>query len=346
MINKYKNIIQLIWRWINFFLSIGLFILISIMAINYKSSIYLYFQAKGQFSILFNQEPLSQFIKNNKLSPIEKENYLLIEKVKSYSVDSFGFNSTNNFLSIYNQQNTQTLMVLTASHPFQLKPYEWFFPIIGKVSYKGFFDKKMAIKESNHLISLGYDVELRNVSAWSTLGWFNDPILSNLLKLKKGDFCNLLFHELFHATYYAKNKVDFNENIANFVAHKATLQFLSSDTLALQIYITSHNNNLVFKKYILSKAIYLSKFYTRICNKSNKYQLKLKAIIKIADSLIYLPHNNLNQITNRKNDILKSKNAFFIDFQQYDSMQDSLEVVFNKIYKSKLKKMVLFLKKN
>ncbi len=333
-------------RWIRLLISYCLLIALMFCAFNYKVSVYLCYQAKGQLHILFNKHSLNQFELENTLTKPEKENILLIEKIKKYSIDSLNYKLTDNFTEIYDQKNAPVLWVITASEPFALKAYEWTFPVVGKVSYKGFFKKELATIEFNKLRSMGYDVDLRTVSAWSTLGWFKDPLLSSMLGRSKGGLCNLLFHELFHATYYAPNSVNFNENIASFIAHKATIQFLRTDTMHLNEYLNNYGDNLNFNNFMLRQNAYLRKLYKNITNSPDRYLLKLKAINIIVDSLRYLPGNNFKRTQVRQNEIISNKNAYFIDFEQYDSMQDSLEKVFNKIYKGDIKKLVQDLKRN
>ncbi len=327
-------------------MSYCLLVLFIFCAINYKVSIYLCYQAKGQLVVLFNRQSITDFERENNLSKEEKENLRLIEAIKKYSIDSLGYKPTNNFTRIYNQKKSATLWVITASFPYKLKPYEWTFPMVGTVSYKGFFKKDLADLEFNRLRSLGYDVDLRSVSAWSTLGWFNDPLLSSMLHRSKGGLCNLLFHELLHATYYQPNAVNFNENIANFIAHKATIQFLKNDSLALKQYLNNYSDNLVFSNFMQRQNTFLKRFYQKIENSDNKLALKLQAINSISDSVRFLRLINPKLTEARQKDILTNKNAYFIDFEQYDSMQDSLEDVFNKIYKGNIKKLVQDLKLN
>ena len=333
-------------RWIRLLLSYCLLMVFIFCALNYKMAVYLCYQAKGQLHILFNREDINQFVKRNNLSKHEKENILLIEKVKKFSVDSLDYKSTNNFTQIYNQKNATALWVITASEPYALKAYMWKFPLIGKVSYKGFFKKDLAEKEFYRLKSQGFDVDMRTVSAWSTLGWLDDPILSNMLNRSSGSLCNLLFHELFHATYYAPDAVNFNENIANFIAHKATIGFLQKDTAHLNEYLRNNKDNLCFNNFMVRQNTGLKHFYTEINRAPDKLILKLKALNHISDSIKYLSEINLNRTEWRRKQILESKNAYFIDFEQYESMQDSLESIFNKIYKGNLKRLVQDLREN
>ncbi|MCE3228093.1 MAG: aminopeptidase [Bacteroidetes bacterium] len=333
-------------RWIRLFLSYGLFTLFIILAFNSGTVIYLCYQASGQFKVLANTTFIEEFRQSNRLSPTEEQNLALIETVKKYSVDSLSYKTTDNFTTIYDQKNAPILWVITVCEPYELKAIQWNFPLVGSVSYKGFFRKDLAEKEYNHYRANGYDVELRSVSAWSTLGWFKDPVLSSMLKRSKGSICNLLFHELFHATYYGKSSVNFNENIASFVAHKATIQFLARDTTALNEYLFSMEDNKRYKEFMLRQKDLLQHEYTAIKNKPGKFILKQKFLLRIIDSLRTFPVRDPKIFEARKNRILADKNAYFIDFEQYDSMQDSLEKVFNNIYRRNLKKMVQDLKQN
>ncbi|MEI8135802.1 MAG: aminopeptidase [Bacteroidota bacterium] len=347
MVQRYKyETTKSVFRWIRLVLSYFFFGLIVICLINYQTSIYLLFQAKGQLSILINTQSISSYQQNNILEPQEKDNILFIEKIKAYSIDSLGYLPTKNFTTIYNQKHAPVLWVIAACEPYEFKAYEWTFPVIGKVSYKGFFKEELAKKEYNHLIANGYDVDLRSVSAWSTLGWFNDPLLSSMLNRRIGGLCNLLFHELFHATYYAPNAVNFNENIASFIAHKATLQFLKNDSTELNFYINNFSDNAIYARYMIRKTNFLSSYYPTILNKENRFILKLKMLKQIADSVNYLPLKYKPKFLAKNEDIFKNKNAYFVDFEQYDSMQDSIELVFNKIYKGNLKKLVQDLKQD
>lgn len=323
-----------------------LFTFLMFGAIHFKTCLYLLYQAKGQFFILANTQPFSDFEKTHDLSPQQKSNLELIEKIKNYSVDSLGFTPTKNYTSIYDQGGKPLLWLITACEPFKLTPYHWHFPIVGNVSYKGFFKKELAQIEYKSLIGMGYDVELRTVSAWSTLGWFNDPVFSGMLDRPKGTLCNLIFHELFHATYYAPGTVNFNENLAEFIAHKATLRFLKEDSISLRNYLQEQEDSKLINQYMLLNVQRLNNYYQQIATNPDRDLLKQKLLKNIADSLALLPLKNKKRVAKRKEEILTFKNASFVGFMQYSSLQDSLEEVFNKIYRADIEKLVQDLKLN
>ncbi len=335
---------SVIGRWIRLSLSFFLAILLFYSLFHKNLIIYLGYQAKGQLSVLLNTQKFIDYENQTQLTVQQKSNLQLIKLIKDYSVDSLGYKPTSNFNTIYNQDQSPVLWVVTASEPFQLKEYFWQFPLLGQLSYKGFFKKEFAIKEFNSLKCRGYDADIRPVSAWSTLGWFSDPLMSSSLNYSKGRFCNLLFHELFHATYYLPNKVNLNENLAEFVAHKATLKFLKNDSSNLSEYLAGRYNDSLFEQVMVKKAAKLNSFYNSIKNKTTKNDLKIREMWLFSKSLESLNFTKSFNISKRQQWINQSKNAYFVDFLQYNSLQDSLERVFNKIYKGNLPKMVQDLK--
>lgn len=327
-------------RWTRLFLSFFTAVLLAYSLLYKNLIIYLGYQAKGQLSVLLNTETIIEYENQKHLTPQQKNNLQLIKLIKDFSVDSLGYQPTANFNSVYNQDQSPVLWVVTASEPFQLKEYFWDFPLLGRLSYKGFFKKEFAINEFNALICKGYDADIRPVSAWSTLGWFSDPLMSSSLNYSKGRFCNLLFHELYHATYYIPNNVNLNENLAEFIAHKATLQFLKRDTFSLNEYMVGRCNDSLFEQVMVKKANELNLFYHSIKNKTAKNELKLRELWLFSKSLESLNFSKSFNLLKRQELINQSQNAYFVDFLQYNSLQDSLELVFNKIYKGNLLKMV------
>src|SRR5690606_3806447 len=106
---------------------------------------------------------------------------------------------------------------VSASDPWRLQPYEWSFPIVGRVPYLGFFKEEEAREKEQELIQKGLDTYLRGVSAYSTLGWFEDPLLSSMLNYEDHVLAETLIHELVHTTIWIKNSTDFNERLASYL---------------------------------------------------------------------------------------------------------------------------------
>jgi predicted aminopeptidase len=106
-----------------------------------------------------------------------------------------------------------------------LASYTWWFPIVGSVPYKGYFDFPAAIAAGRRLTARGFDAYVRPSPAFSTLGWFNDPLLSTSLHADTLELANTVIHELTHNTYYAPGSAVFNESFANFVGARGSSWF-------------------------------------------------------------------------------------------------------------------------
>ncbi len=301
----------------------------------------------GQVNILLNTEKIATLLKEDKFSKDDKQKILWIEEIKKYSVDSLGYKPTNNFTTYFNQHNKSILWIVTACKPFAFEAYEWSFPIVGSVSYKGFFNKSIAEKERFKLYMQGYDADISEVSAWSTLGWLPDPVLSSMLSKSKGRMANLFFHELFHATYYAPSSVDVNENLANFIARKATLKFLRHDTAELTKFLNTMQDDSIYNTFVFKGYERLKKLYAENTNKDDNLRLaeKEKALASIYKESFDIKLHYPKRYKGYNKQILFVKNAFFIDAHRYDGLSDSLNEVFNKKYGGNLKKMIADLKK-
>jgi predicted aminopeptidase len=327
-------------RWLRLGLNILLFLIMGFAAVYYETTIYIFRQAAGQWHIMRYALTIQEYTNSRMLSIQERDNLKLIDEIKKFSVNKLGYKNTGNFTTIYNQKNKPILWVVTASEKFSIQPYNWCFPITGCVSYKGFFSESLAVKEKNRLLALGFDAGIRSVSAWSTLGWLNDPLLSDQLSRNKGSFCNLLFHELFHATMYNAGKVDDNENVANFIADKATQLFLNSDSVALNQYLEQQKAYDVLSEILQSLTDNYRKELERVREHPHRLILKQEAILRVTRAIKQHPGISKEQKTRAAKEILNEQNAFFIDYLQYYSKQDSLENLFNNFYKGNLKLMV------
>ncbi|MFN6037692.1 MAG: aminopeptidase, partial [Bacteroidota bacterium] len=228
-------------------------------------------------SIIFNAEDINNLKKSGRFKAKDLEKIELLEKIKAYSVKDLGFKPSKSYCKFYDQKNRSLIWIVTACAPFKLEAYEWDFPLLGGLSYKGFFDSLKAVQESAKLKKMGFDSDISAVQAWSTLGYLNDPLFSEMLKKSKGEFVELILHELFHGTIYAPGSVDLNENLAEFVAKNATLDFLKNDTSELRLYLMKKELEQKIDLLMLECIATLKSEYVKI---SPQTSLEDKKIIK------------------------------------------------------------------
>ncbi|MBS1647078.1 MAG: aminopeptidase [Bacteroidetes bacterium] len=296
----------------------------------------------GQMNLLLHTQKVSEVIQRSDISEEEKKALQEIENIKKYSVDSLSYKKTNNYTTFYNQYHQPILWLVTACEPFSFTSYKWSFPVVGTVSYKGFFTRGAAQKEFYKIDAQGYDAAISEVSAWSTLGWLPDPILSSMLQKSKGRMADLFFHELFHATYYAPGTVEVNENLANFIAEKATLQFFKYDTLERNKYIQILQDDSVYTDFTLRAYDTLRSFFVASVkeNKAHRLHKKKKLLQEIYKRSLHLPLHQPIRYREYSKQILIDKNTFFMDIHRYNGLRDSLNTVLEHQYRGNLKKMI------
>ena len=189
------------------------------------SPIYVLRAAYEEGKILWRREPITEVLEKPEVTPDAQEKLKLVLAVREFARDVIKLNVGNSYSSFsYVDRPDLTYLVLAAPKT-ELRPYTWWFLVVGNVPYKGYFSKADAETEIQRLQAKGYDTNLRTSAAFSTLGWFDDPLLSHLLRFDKVTLAGVVFHELFHNTLYLNGQGAFNESSANFIGHRAAIEF-------------------------------------------------------------------------------------------------------------------------
>ncbi|HVX41102.1 MAG TPA: aminopeptidase [Gemmatimonadaceae bacterium] len=186
---------------------------------------YLVRAAWAEGHILAERRSISDIIADPRTKPAIAAKLRLVLAARAFAADSVGLRAKQSFTK-YTQLDRDTLvLVLSGAYPDRLEAKTWWFPIVGRVPYKGFFDFAAARSAARDLAARGFDVYLRPSPAFSTLGWFNDPLLSTSLAADSIDLANTVIHELTHNTFYAPGQAVFNESFANFVGARGSAWF-------------------------------------------------------------------------------------------------------------------------
>jgi predicted aminopeptidase len=202
---------------------------IGLVAIGYLALVptgrYLVRAAVAEAKILARRESIADLAADSTTPPNVASKLRLVLDARRFSEDSIGLRAKESFTT-YSQLDRDTLvLVLSGAYRDKLVPKTWWFPIVGRVPYKGYFDFEGARAASRALADEGFDVYLRPSAAFSTLGWFNDPLLSTSLRADSLDLANTIVHELTHNTFYASGQAVFNESFANFVGARGSAWF-------------------------------------------------------------------------------------------------------------------------
>jgi predicted aminopeptidase len=177
-----------------------------------------------QAELLASREPVDRVLASGELSAGEEQRLRLVADLKAWG-RGIGLESTENYDTVAIRWN-RTIWNLTACKPLAFEAKTWWFPIVGRVPYLGFFDSATANTWRVRLERDGLDTWLRTAGAYSTLGWFRDPILPEMLRWSEADLAETVFHELAHATLWIPGSVAFNESFASVVGVTAARQWL------------------------------------------------------------------------------------------------------------------------
>ncbi|MCA6361945.1 MAG: aminopeptidase [Bacteroidetes bacterium] len=219
----------------------------------------------GQLTIIREARPITEVLADAAVPDSVKSKLRLIQEIRAFAFDKLGLTRNDNYSTFYDQQGKPVIYVVTACEKFSLKPHRWSYSLLGKMPYRGFFEKPPAETEIARLQAAGYDADLGGAAGWSTLGWFNDPVLSQMLRYSEGELAELIIHELTHGTIFVTNDVEYNENLASFVGCKGAIAFLAQrygiNSPQLEAYKQSLIDQRRREKFLITAAQQLDSLY-------------------------------------------------------------------------------------
>lgn len=187
--------------------------------------------AWGEAGILHAARPIREVVSRQE-APARVERLLLsVRSIKAYG-RSEGLTATGNYRSYADLDRPAAVWVVQACAPLAFEVRRWSFPLVGSIPYLGYFDRGAARRRAAALADReGLDVDVRGASAFSTLGWLRDPVLSTMIGTGDealGELAEVVLHESVHATHYVASQSAFDESLASFVAERLAPRWLSS----------------------------------------------------------------------------------------------------------------------
>ena len=176
--------------------------------------------------ILWRRQEIAELVASNETEESLKRKLALVLEARDFA-ERIGLKPEKSFTKYSKVDRDDLLWVLSATQKTSFDPYTWWFPIVGTIPYKGFFDKDDAVAAGKKLEKKGLDIYIRSSPAFSTLGWFNDPLLSTTIKFDDISIVDTVIHEILHNTIWVKNNVPFNESLANFVGARGVEAFFA-----------------------------------------------------------------------------------------------------------------------
>lgn len=195
----------------------------------------------GQLEILARSRPIADLLDGRRdtpdfatgpspepLSPETRAGLERVLRMRAFAVEALGLPDNGSYTTYADLQRPAVAWNVIATPEFSLQPREWCYPLAGCVPYRGYFARSRAEREADALRRQHLDVRIAAVTAYSTLGWFRDPVLDSQLRLDDADLAAVLFHELAHQKVYLPGDAAFNESFATAVEIEGVRRWLAA----------------------------------------------------------------------------------------------------------------------
>lgn len=187
----------------------------------------------GHMKIVMGKRALEDVLADPETDDKTRHRLQVASNARRYAIDRLGLPDNNSYTTFYDTGRNYVTWNVIAAGEFTLSPRTWCFPIAGCVSYRGYYAREDAVAYADKLKTQGLDVAVTGATAYSTLGWFADPLLNTILNRSDASITGLIFHELAHQQLYVADDSTFNESFATFVEREGLRQW-QKDGLASQ----------------------------------------------------------------------------------------------------------------
>ena len=227
---------------------------------------------KGQYQIFAGQQPVEEVIANPQTPAVLKSQLELLQELRQFARDVLKLPVDGHYQSYVDVGRPYVVWNVQAAPEFSLEPKTWWYPLVGRLEYRGYFAKDGAEETAARLRRKGFDTFVGGVQAYSTLGWFKDPVLNTFIFREESELAEVIFHELGHQRLFARGDTDFNEAFATVVGEEGARRWLhsKSDTNGLMRYEASLKRNGQFVRLILKTRVRLERLYGDVRDEDGK----------------------------------------------------------------------------
>lgn len=235
--------------------------------------------AQGELSVLSEAKPIDDWMADPAVGDPLKNKLTKLKEIRAFAAQQLGLPDNGSFKTYADLKRPFVLWNVVATPELSMKTKQWCFPIAGCVDYRGYYSKQDAQEYAAELRRENYDVQVAGVPAYSTLGWFNDPVLSTYIHYPEGELARLIFHELAHQVVYAPGDSQFNESFATAVEEVGVERWLAThcDEKTRQSYVAYEGRKHDFLALLMNYRKKLEANYNRAA--SNEEKKKQKAVI-------------------------------------------------------------------
>jgi predicted aminopeptidase len=243
-----------------------------------------YWQAiGGQLELLRKRTPIEELIEDPTVDPALKTSLSTVAAIRRFAVDDLDLPDNDSYTTYVSLDRPYVVWNVVAAEEFSVDPTRSCFPFAGCVAYRGFFDRAAAERFQGELAAQGFDTYSGGSTAYSTLGYFADPVLSTMIKGGEQYVASLLFHELAHQKLYVKDDSEFSEAFATAVEEFGTERWLvaKASPADLELYRLRQQRRTEFGQLILAQQQRLRAVYASADSPESKRAAKAQAFVAL-----------------------------------------------------------------
>lgn len=189
---------------------------------------YYWQSARGQLALMHDARPIAELLASPALDPSLARRLKAAQEIRRFASESLALPDNGSYTRYADLGRPFVVWNVVAAPELSLRLKRWCFPVAGCVSYRGYFAHEDAKNYAGQLRDEGWEVQVAGVPAYSTLGWFDDPILSSFIRYPQGELARLIFHELAHQVAYARGDSTFNESFATALEREGLRRWLAA----------------------------------------------------------------------------------------------------------------------
>ncbi len=246
-------------KWLPYFL-----LLLASLGVSSCASIEYYWQAiQGHSAILNQEQPIDEILANPSLDSELRQLLQNMQQARDFATQELALPDNDSYRHYADIEREYVIWNVIATDEFSVTPQQWCFPFAGCVSYRGFFDHSEANAFADQLQAQGKDVYVAGARAYSTLGWFDDPLLNTMLYRNEAMRVGVLFHELAHQQLYVQNDTEFNEAFATAVAQEGVRRWFryKGNMAAYEAYLQKNQRRAEFNQLLQHTQLRLKQIY-------------------------------------------------------------------------------------
>lgn len=211
---------------------------------------YYWHSSKGHLSIMNKRVDIETLLKDPDIDPELQSRLLLVQQIRKFSIDALALPDNGSYTNYASLDRPYVLKNLFAAPEFSTRLLSWCYPIAGCASYRGYFDEGLLAEFVEELNRENSDIHIAEVPAYSTLGWFDDPVLSSFIHWPDFRLAGLIFHELTHQRLYIDDDTQFNESLASAVQQMGTELWLESEARTDEI--AQYRRSIIYRQAVVS----------------------------------------------------------------------------------------------